>query len=78
MDWLGFRQVRIQKALAKCHLRDGVVILYDGEFKLRGRQHFRSQDAESPDKEGSAASDTGRWCLWSTGDCLPRHEQTRR
>ena len=29
MDWLGARQGRIEKALAKRHLRDGALILYD-------------------------------------------------
>ena len=29
MDWLGARQGRIEKALARRHLRDGVLILYD-------------------------------------------------
>jgi len=29
MDWLGERQIKIEKALAKRHLRDGTLVLYD-------------------------------------------------
>ena len=50
LDWLGERQQRIERALAKRHLKDGVLVLYDvSSSYLEGRccplaQHGYSRD----------------------------------
>jgi hypothetical protein len=53
LDWLGDRQARIERALAKRHLTDGTLVLYDvSSSYLEGRCCELAQFGYSRDKRG--------------------------
>lgn len=53
LDWLGERQERIEKRLAKAHLRDGTLVLYDvSSSYLEGRHCELAQYGYSRDHRG--------------------------